>query len=151
MDGELFIVVHGRAMPAGSKRGFVNKKTGGVIITDAAKGSRPWKAEVKDQAVQRMNGQPPIAGALRVELLFWVRRPKGHYGSGRNANVVKASAPRFPTVKPDLLKLARGIEDAMTGIVYGDDAQIVTEVLRKRYTGGAERVEITVSENASEL
>lgn len=148
--GEIVIVVYGKAAPAGSKRGFVNKKTGGVILTDAAKGSRSWKSDVKDKAVERMDGWPPLSGPLRVEMLFWVRRPKGHFGSGRNLEVVKESSPRFPTVKPDLLKLARAVEDAMTGIVYGDDAQIVTEVLRKRYTVEAERVEIVISENVSD-
>jgi Holliday junction resolvase RusA-like endonuclease len=47
-------------------------------------------------------------------------------------------------VKPDVLKLARAVEDALTGILYRDDAQIVTEVLRKRY-GDPPRVEIRLS------
>lgn len=32
---------------------------------------------------------------------------------------------------PDVLKLARGVEDALTGIVWRDDAQIVNESLSK--------------------
>ena len=32
---------------------------------------------------------------------------------------------------PDVLKLARGVEDALTGIVWRDDAQIVNESLNK--------------------
>jgi Holliday junction resolvase RusA-like endonuclease len=143
--------VYGVAQPAGSKRGFYNAKAGRVIVTDANAKSRPWKALVSDAAVQAMtigdpNGQSrvlemaaPLDGPLLLELTFWMPRPKGHYGK----KGVRPSAPRFPTVKPDVLKLARGVEDALSGIVYRDDAQVVTEVLQKAY-GEPARVEVRV-------
>jgi len=43
-----------------------------------------------------------------------------------------------------VLKLARGVEDALSGILYMDDAQIVSERLTKLY-GSPARVEITVT------
>jgi Holliday junction resolvase RusA-like endonuclease len=86
---------------------------------------------------------PPLNGPLLLELTFWTPRPKGHYGSGKNAGQVRGSAPRHPTVKPDLLKLARAVEDALSGIVYRDDAQITTEILQKAY-GEPARCEIRV-------
>ena len=52
-------------------------------------------------------------------------RPKGHYGTGKNAGKVKASSPIFHTVKPDLDKLERGVGDGIAQICYGDDAVIV--------------------------
>jgi predicted short-subunit dehydrogenase-like oxidoreductase (DUF2520 family) len=42
-----------------------------------------------------------------------------------------------------VLKLARGVEDALTGIVWRDDAQIVVEHLEKRY-GSPARCEVRV-------
>ena len=42
-----------------------------------------------------------------------------------------------------MLKLARAVEDAMSGVVYRDDAQVVTEVLRKRY-GEPARAEVAI-------
>ena len=48
---------------------------------------------------------------------------------------------REMVVKPDLSKLIRSTEDAMTGIVYADDAQIVEMTVKKHY-GTPERVEI---------
>lgn len=150
--------VHGTPQPAGSKRGFHNPKTGRVIVTDANPQARPWKAQVADTAAQAMTFHsdegtsgylPPFDGPLAVELVFWVTRPKGHYGTGRNAGIVRASAPEFPTVRPDLLKLARAVEDAIAGIVYRDDAQIVAETLLKRY-GDPARCDIVVSQEASQ-
>lgn len=135
-DGVLF-TVYGEAQPAGSKKAFVNPRTGRAVIVDDAKKSRPWKAVVADAAVQAMNGNAPMTGPLRAEFTFYVKRPAGHYGSGRNAAVLKPSAPRFPTVRPDLLKLGRAVEDALTNAgVYGDDSQIRYEVLRKVYADG---------------
>lgn len=150
--------VYGAAQPAGSKKGFVNRKTGRVIITDDAKRSRPWKSEVTAAAIDAMTFHgdegtsgllPPLDGPLLLELTFWVSRPKGHYGTGRNADKVKPGAPWAPTVKPDLLKLARAVEDALTGVVYRDDAQIVTETLQKAYTTGQPRTEIRVGQVAA--
>lgn len=131
--------VNGRPAPAGSKKGFYNKKAKRVIVTDDSKNSRPWKAQVSDAAAEAMGGGALLDGPLTLELDFYVPRPKGHFG----ARGVKPSAPPHPAVKPDLLKLTRAIEDALSGIVYRDDAQIVTEHLAKRY-GEPARVDVRV-------
>lgn len=139
--------VLGRAQPAGSKKAFALKSggvyTGRVVVTDDAKGSRAWKQEVAGEARRAMFGHELLLQAMRLEVVFYVRRPQGHYGSGRNGGVVRASAPAFPAVKPDLTKLVRGLEDALTGIVWRDDAQVVQQLLAKRY-GEPERAEVRV-------
>jgi Holliday junction resolvase RusA-like endonuclease len=38
-----------------------------------------------------------------------------------------------PTVKPDLTKLLRAVEDALTGVVWRDDSQIIHQVVNKEY------------------
>ena len=136
--------VPGVAAPAGSKRGFYNPRTGRVIVTDDSKRSRPWKAQVTDAAIEAMQGRPLMEGPLLLDLVFWMPRPKGHYGSGRNAGVVKAGAPHAPTVKPDLLKLARAVEDALSGVCYRDDAQITVETLQKAYTTGSAHTAVRI-------
>ena len=83
-----------------------------------------------------------MLGPVRLELLFFVARPKSHYNA--KGQLLK-SAPEYPTKKPDLLKLARAVEDALTGIVYAGDEQIVTENLRKRYSDTPECVFIRVN------
>lgn len=130
--------VYGKPEPAGSKRGF--HRGGRTMIVDANAKARPWKALVTDAAIGAMNEQVKLlAGPLLVTLRFYVQRPKGHYG----ARGLRPSAPSHPTVKPDVLKLARAVEDALTGIVYRDDSQIVCELLEKHY-GDPARVEITI-------
>lgn len=139
------IVVYGTPQTAGSKRAFVMKGQNGprAIVTDDNAKSKPWKSQVAQTAGLAMAGCDLYRGPLDVTFTFYRRRPKGHFGSGRNANVLKPSADPYPTTKPDVLKLARAAEDALTGVVWNDDAQIVEERLQKRY-GSPERVVITV-------
>jgi len=136
--------VNGVPQPAGSKRGFVNPKTGRVMITDAAKNSRPWKAMVTTAARDAMDGQEVYTGPLRLFVEFYFTHPKAHYGTGRNAEKLKPSAPEWPAVKPDIDKLSRAIMDACTGVVWRDDAQVVQKVVEKRY-GAWARAEVYVT------
>ena len=86
-----------------------------------------------------------IAGPVVVTIGFYFQRPKGHYGTGRNALAVRASAPPQMTTMPDVDKLARCALDALSGVIFRDDAQIVTLHVGKRY-GEPERAEIMVRE-----
>ena len=124
------ITVYGSAQPAGSKRAFT--VNGRAQITDANPRSREWKDRVAQAAGEQYGGEL-IEGPLSVDMIFYSPRPKGHYGTGRNAARLKDSAPEYPIGRPDVLKLARAVEDALTGVVYRDDALIVDEVLHKRY------------------
>ena len=139
----LTFFVPGIPKPGGSKRGFLNRATGRVNIVDACKKSRDWKAVVADCASQAafksLIMTAPLTIALKVTVLFTLPRPRGHYGQ----KGLKASARRYPTVKPDLLKLMRSTEDACTGIIWRDDAQVVKEVLEKAY-GEQPGAQITV-------
>lgn len=119
--------VYGTAEPAGSKRAFVVK--GRAVVTDANARSKPWKQEVASKGAEAMNGDPLLDGPLEVVFTIFVPRPAGHFGK----KGLLPSARQQPTVKPDLLKLARGIEDALTGVVWRDDSQIVAEHLFKSY------------------
>jgi Holliday junction resolvase RusA-like endonuclease len=135
----LFFTVLGRAQPAGSKRAFAIRKggvlTGKVAVTDAAKGSRSWKQEVRSAAFNaaEASGWKMKRGPLRLSVVFLFTRPASHFGSGKNADTVKASAPNYPAVKPDATKLVRAVEDALTGLIWLDDAQIIDQDVTKRY------------------
>jgi Holliday junction resolvase RusA-like endonuclease len=56
---------------------------------------------------------------------------------------LKPNAPKYPTTRPDALKLARAAEDALTGIIWTDDAVTVDLTIKKRY-GELPGVNITV-------
>ena len=145
MRPPLQFFVAGIAKPAGSKRGFFIQKIKRVVIVDDCAKSRDWKTDVKHEA-QRIYHGPIWDCPICVRFTFYITRPKGHFGTGKNHAAIKASAPQFPTSKPDLLKLARGVEDAITGVVWVDDALIVREVLEKKYADGQPGVGVEIKE-----
>lgn len=135
--------VIGHPEPAGSKQAFVNKRTGRAQVVDANKKARPWKQQVAGLVAAELDGAH-FACPVGICVTFFLNRPKGHYGSGRNSGVVKASAPAYPATRPDATKLLRGVEDALTDAgLWKDDGQVVEQTVFKRF-GHPERCEIEV-------
>lgn len=133
--------VPGVPQTAGSKRGFPLKMPDGklrVRVVDDNPKSRDWKTAVTQTAAENYRGEL-IECPVALELVFDLVRPKGHFGK----RGLLASAPGHPAVKPDVLKLARAVEDALTGVIWRDDALVVEERLVKRY-GERAGVSITV-------
>lgn len=95
------------------------------------------------------------AGAIEVQILFVFSRITAHFGTGRNAGIVKDSAPYYVTkANHDIDKLTRCVLDALTGVCYRDDGQVAVLHCTKRYTlaGVSERPRtvVTVSVLAEE-
>jgi Holliday junction resolvase RusA-like endonuclease len=135
--------VLGQPQTAGSKKGFYQPKLKRVIITDDNTKSRSWKEQVASAAHQAYNG-PLLREALSMTLVFYRVRPKGHFKANGAVKDRYFQHPG-PATRPDLLKLTRAVEDALKGVIYVDDAQIITETLRKRW-GEPSRVDVLISE-----
>lgn len=147
-------IVWGECQPAGSKQAFVplhpktkepyRNKNGGIVVSvvDDNKRGKDWKRLVAKTAREEC-GMPLLTGPLRLTLIVYRERPKSHFATvGLNK---QGRETPFPITKPDSGKLARGTIDALTGILYKDDAQIVEDLTYKRY-GTPPRVEITIEE-----
>lgn len=138
--------VLGHPKTAGSKKSFpFHKKTGGlgVRVTDDNTKTKVWQHEVKAAASEVFKADI-LREPIEVTMTFVVPRPKSHFRSGKNSSLLRDGMPIAPPTRPDVLKLARAVEDALTGIIWHDDAQIVSEVLNKRY-GEPARCEVVVS------
>jgi Holliday junction resolvase RusA-like endonuclease len=149
------MTVLGTPAAKGNPRAFVNKRTGKAILASFGSGTtekrlRSWDVNVRDQArlaVGDARTPPFVDTALAVVLVFRVKRPAGHWGKGKRAGQLVPSAPQHPRSKPDLDKLARATLDALTGIVFDDDARITMLVARKEYARpGCEGATISVTE-----
>ncbi len=144
----LTFIVYGNPEPRGSKTAGVGKG-GRRFMRDSNPKSYPWMRDVAQAAALAMREQSGLLatalfrGALRVDVDFYMPRPKSHFGTGRNAETIRASAPSRPITKPDKGKLERGTLDALEGIVYANDAQVVEGDSRKFY-GEPARCEIRV-------
>lgn len=140
------IRVFGLPQPGGSKRAFMRKGMKCPIVTDANPKAKGWKAMVADAAVEAVRGNPeyPLVVPLEVHFNFFMPRNKGHFGTGKNEKILKPNAPRFHAVKPDCTKLIRSTEDALTNIVWRDDAQIVWQEGVKRYANAEQPIGVEI-------
>jgi Holliday junction resolvase RusA-like endonuclease len=130
--------VAGTPIPQGSKRAWYNEAAHKVMMTeDAGVRHSTWRNEVTGQARQAMANVgrfgEPYRGPISCSLTFQFHRPLVHYGTGKNAETVKASAPSHPIKPPDLDKLTRAIWDSLTSVVWVDDAQVIAATIRKQW------------------
>jgi Holliday junction resolvase RusA-like endonuclease len=138
--------VLGSPAPRGSDHAFY--KPGmkrAVLIPDNSTRQRGWMAAVREAARAAIGETIAfVQKPLDVAIVFKMRRPAGHW---RSSKTLKASAPLYPTVKPDIDKLARATLDALTGTIWDDDSRIVRLGLVKRYAApGEEGARITIEE-----
>lgn len=109
------IVVYGLPGPQGSKS-FKGFRGGKAIMTESSKKVAPWRQDVKFAAERVRDGRPPLDGPLIARMVFTLPKPK--------------SAPKtrrtFPDRTPDLSKLLRSTEDALTDAgIWADDARVI--------------------------
>ncbi|MFE5290122.1 RusA family crossover junction endodeoxyribonuclease [Nocardia sp. NPDC056611] len=110
------LFVPGHPAPQGSKRHVGNGR-----MIESSKRLKPWREAVN--AAARNSDMPMHEGAVVMGLEFVMPRPKA----------TPKTKPTPPAVKrPDIEKLARAISDAINGVGFRDDSQVVAMPLRKR-------------------
>ena len=129
--------VYGKPEPQGSMKAFMRKGARFPVVTSDNKDLKSYRQNLSVVALERceVEGFDPIPKKTPVEIdiTFYFNRPAS-----------KSKRAEF-TVKPDLDKLMRAVGDALTGICFEDDSQIVHAIIRKRY-GSPERTIIEVRE-----
>lgn len=106
--------------------------------------SRNYKAYIRMLATQAMkaSGFTMIEGPCSIEIFAFFEVPKSKSKKFREAAL---SGLEYPTKKPDLSNIIKGIEDAINNLVYKDDACIVSLSVCKFYSD-VPRVEVVISE-----
>lgn len=136
MTEPLRFTVYGDPLPKGSVRAFTPKGWNRPILTSATKGLKKWEEKIASAANAQANGIL-LTGPVHVKIAFFLTRPQS-----------LPKKVRLHTKRPDLDKLIRGATDALTGIVWKDDAQAVSILATKHYTAHdheAPRAEFVIS------
>ena len=81
-----------------------------------------------------------IGGAMSLDIEAVFARPASHLRRG----VPKPDAPSFPP-RCDWDNLGKGVCDALTGIAWEDDDQVVDGRVRKRYAGPGEEAHTRIT------
>ena len=119
--------------PQGSKTRGAH---GGLYESSKAVG--PWRERVGLAAAQTLGNvadwydeaAEPTREAVSVNVRFIFTRPKSHL---RKDGTTRPAAPRFPATRPDVDKLVRAVLDALTGVAFVDDSQVVAVNALKEY------------------
>ena len=133
--------VLGVPQPRGNKTAFPFQRKDGSLGVNVTDGRRPksraasagWMDSVRFAAASEQQDSPPIEGPVEIDIAFELVRPKSR------------KSAKAHTTRPDIDKLARGTLDAMKGIIYRDDSQIVSLRLWKSYAKTSPGARITVS------
>lgn len=96
----------------------------------------PSASDKQDFLAKVMEHRPekPLTKPLQVIMSFQFSRPKSHYGSGKNANIIKPNAPVAHTSRPDVDNLAKFVCDALNGVYWKDDSIICSMTIDKTYS-----------------
>lgn len=115
--------VFGDPAPQGSK-----KVVRGRLI-EASKKLKPWRAAI-EKACQPFAEENIYLGPVRLEVDFFLPRPPS----------IKMTKRPLPIVPPDLDKLLRAVGDGIgqSGMIWGDDSQVVEIFARKFYADDRE-------------
>lgn len=118
-------------------------------MVPASDKTKPWMNTVQffaRQHCQDNNINTLLEGPVSLTMSFKILRPKNHYRTGKNAGMLRDDAQKYCTVKPDLTKLERSTEDALTGIIWRDDSQVAKKNTQKIYVEKDPGVEIAIDE-----
>lgn len=126
--------IPGHARPKGSWTPG-RSKSGQMFLRHASGNTAEWCKRAKEMVPAEWHG-PLITGPVGLHFRFLLPR-------------LKTVIRRYPTGKRegDLDKLIRALYDAMTGVVYEDDSQVVDSTESKRYTNGELGVEVIVADD----
>ena len=107
----------------------------------------PSRTAKDDFLAKAMEHRPeePLRGPIYLGVKCLFPRPKSHYRTGKYAHTLKDNAPQWHTSVPDTDNILKFIGDALNGIFWLDDRQIVWVRAMKRY-GDTPGIEIKIED-----
>jgi Holliday junction resolvase RusA-like endonuclease len=127
VDKKVTFTVPGEPQGKGRPRATIRA---GHAATYTPEKTRSYEGVIAVAAQGAMRGRQPFAGACAVDLDILVSVPAS-WSQRKRAQALNGVL--WPTKKPDVDNVEKAIFDAMNGIVWRDDVQVVDVVKRKRY------------------
>lgn len=108
----------------------------------------PSSVSKTDFLAKCLNMRPAslLDGPLCLECEFTFVRPLGHYTGGKREKGLKKSAPFWMDKKPDLDNLLKFVKDALKGVYYYDDKQIVAYNQPVKIYGDIPQIRVKISQ-----
>jgi Holliday junction resolvase RusA-like endonuclease len=125
---EIKLVVLGEPSAQSRHRHFTRGKFSGTY--DPSKDKKESFASI----LQSQAPKEPISTPISLELMFYMARPRNHYGTGKKSEFLKDNAPEYHSGRPDLDNLTKFVQDSLNKIYYRDDALIYKLTAWKVYS-----------------
>lgn len=107
------------------------RRVGNFVSTYTDSKTRDYESKIADRARNAMGETPPLLSPVSVSMYF--RLPVPTSTPKKRVASLLGGLVR-PTKKPDLDNLDKAVLDALNGIVYKDDSQVVTIHSKKVYS-----------------
>lgn len=131
------VTLAGHPQGKGRARAFVK---GGRVGHYTPEKTRTYEGMVRTAAMAEMVGRQPIEGPVEFHMRAVFRVPAS-WSLRKQSQALVGDIK--PAKKPDLDNVTKAVTDALNGVVFVDDSQIVRMTLEKRY-GPAPLVVVTV-------
>ena len=125
--------VLGTPAPQGSKRAFINPRTGKIGMKESSGKVEPWREAIVSEVLRHPEYER-FEKRVHAVITFYFPSLKAHY---RADGSLKSNSPLYVTTTPDIDKLLRSTFDGLTqsGLIV-DDKIICAVTADKRYTQG---------------
>jgi Holliday junction resolvase RusA-like endonuclease len=94
-----------------------------AVMYEQEKYLKPWRASIKKIAEMNKPDGWKLDGCFANWSVFFFPRPKYHYDSREKLKPQYRNA-LYKTTKPDGDKCLRAVNDAITGVIFNDDALV---------------------------
>lgn len=137
IDDPVKITLSGDPQGKGRARAF---RRGNFIGHYTPEKTRTYEGMIRTAAMDSMAGRPPISDPVEIELSAVFAVPAS-WSQKKRAQAIAGELR--PAKKPDADNIVKAWTDAMNGVVFADDCQIVKGSFAKVY-GPAALVSVTV-------
>lgn len=128
MTDSIFLIIEGE--PQGKGRPKASTRGGFVKMYTPAK-TRAYEEEIAAEARKAMAGRPPLIGPVAVEMQMFHSIRKSWSKAKREAAYLGRIVP---TIKVDADNCLKAFCDALNGVAWIDDVQVVDVRLTKRFS-----------------
>ena len=118
------------ADPVGKQRARYARR-GNFVQTYTPDKTRNYEALLKEAAIEAMGSSEPLETPVSLYLYIRVPIPKS-FSKKKVQDCLNGSEQ--PMKKPDSSNVLKSVEDAMNGVVYKDDCQIINHHITRVYS-----------------
>lgn len=126
------VTFHVPGQPEGKGRPRIGKTFGGHARAFTPDKTVAYEGKIAHVAQLAMNGRPLIEGPVFVHLEINLQVPASW---SQKRQRLALAGTILPTKKPDIDNVEKAIFDAINGVVWKDDVQVIEVVKRKQYAG----------------